>query len=76
MSEQVPECKKREFNCLECNEKNKCKKWNAVLEEEKAEALKMAEELPIIINYFGVCGLRQGNIEKWKKKLEEMAFGC
>ena len=64
------------FSCLECDEKDDCKEWNAILEEQRIRAKEMLKEMPLIIEYFGVCGLKQGNIEKWKKKLEEMSFGC
>ena len=76
MSKQVTDCRKREFSCLDCNEKNECKEWNAILEEQRIRAEEMLKEMPLIIEFFGVCGLKQGNIEKWKKKLAEMSFGC
>ena len=76
MSNQVPKCRKREFSCLDCNEKTECKEWNAILEEQRIRAEEMLKEMPLIIEFFGVCGLKQGNIKKWKKKLEELSFGC
>ena len=76
MNSQVPNCRKRVFSCLECDEKDECKEWNAILENERIIAEGMLEEMPLIIKYFGVCGLRKGTIENWKKKLAEMSFGC
>jgi len=75
VSDQIPECKKA-FDCLECDDADKCKKWNEHKEREKDMALELAEEMPILIEYFGFCALKEGNIKDWQKKLEELAFGC
>ena len=75
MSDQIPECKKA-FDCRECDKNCECKDWNDYREKKKAEALKMAEEMPIIVEYFDFCGLRYGSIEDWQKKLAKMSFGC
>ena len=76
MSDQVPKCRKRVFNCLECDEKSECKEWNVILEDERTRGEDLLKEMPLIIEFFGVCGLKHGNIEDWKNKLAEMAFGC
>ena len=76
MNSQVPNCRKRVFTCLECDEKDECKEWFTILEEERIKAEEMLKEMPIIVEFFGVCGLRKGTVEDWKNKLAEMAFGC
>lgn len=76
MNDQVLNCRKRVFNCHECDDKSDCNEWNEMLKEEQIRGEDLLKEMPLIIKYFGVCGLKQGNIEKWKKKLEELAFGC
>lgn len=75
MSDQVPDCKKA-FNCRDCDNKDDCEKWNEYKEKEKARALKLAEEMPILIKYFGFCALKGGTIEDWQKILEKLSFGC
>lgn len=75
MSDQIPECKKA-FNCRDCKDINECKKWIEYKEREKTRALKLAEEMPILIKFFGFCGLKEGSIKDWQKKLEELSFGC
>ena len=76
MNSQVPICRKRVFNCLECDEKDGCKEWITLLEDQRIKSEEMMKEMPIIVEFFGMCGLKHGNIEKWKKKLEELSFGC
>ncbi|MCK4665964.1 hypothetical protein KAU33_04400 [Candidatus Dependentiae bacterium] len=75
MSDQIPECKKA-FNCLECDCVDKCKKWTEYKEKEKARALELAKEMPLIVKYFGLGGLKEGTIEDWREKLAKMSFGC
>lgn len=75
MSDQIPECKKA-FNCLECDNADKCEKWIEYKEKEKARVLELAKEMPLIVKYFGLGGLKEGNIKDWKKKLAKMSFGC
>ena len=75
MSDQIPECTKA-FDCRECDKNCECKDWNDYREKEKARALKLAEEMPLIIRYFGMGGLKVGSIEDWQKKLAIMSFGC
>ena len=75
MSDQIPKCKKA-FNCHDCKDINECKLWNEYKEKEKARAMELAKEMPLIIKYFGLGGLKEGTIEDWQKKLAVMSFGC
>lgn len=75
MSDQIPECKKA-FDCHECKSADECEKWTEYREKEKARALKLAMEMPLILRYFGLGGLKEGSVEDWKKKLAVMSFGC
>lgn len=75
MSKQIHECPKA-FDCYECKEIDDCKKWEKLKNDERIEAKKLSEEMPIIIEYFGYCGLRSGTIENWQEILASMGFGC
>lgn len=75
MSKEVPRCGKSS-SCHDCDENEKCKVWNDIIEYEKNMSDKLLQDLPIIIKNFGVCGMKQGTIEDWKKKLEKLSFGC
>lgn len=75
MSDQVPECKKA-FSCKECERVESCDLYAKFREKREAIALKLVEDMPILIKFFGFCALKGGNIEDWQKILEKLSFGC
>lgn len=76
MSDQVPKCRKRVFNCLDCDEREDCKDWFIILEDERARSAELVELMPILVKHFGFCGLTLSSIEECQEMLGKMGFGC
>jgi len=76
MSNQVPKCRKRVFNCLECDEREDCKDWFIILEDERARSEELLAQMPELVDLFGFCAFKIGKKDDWIKELAKMSFGC
>ena len=75
MSKQIPKCVKA-FNCLDCDEREDCKDWFIILEDERARSEDLMDQMPELVDLFGLCAFKTGNKDDWKEKLEKLSFGC